>query len=79
MNNQKTTYGQSNYRPERPNVWVVSSNGEQKITFESKRDYSPSLLLLTSIIKAREDRDSGKASPVFSSVKEMKKWFEEQK
>jgi hypothetical protein len=35
-------------------------------------------LFLETIVKARQDRESGKASPIFSSVEEMKAWFEKQ-
>lgn len=38
-------------------------------------DYIPTNKLLKSIKKARIDRKAGKASPIFSTVKEMKEWF----
>lgn len=81
MNNQSIyTYGQSNYlMPKSRDVWVISSDKNLKnFSFEEGNNYKPTLLLLKSIVKAQEDREAGKASPIFSSVSEMKRWIEEQ-
>lgn len=80
MDNQTTyTYGQSDYlTPKSRDVCVISSNKKNNFRFEEDRNYKPTLPLLNSIVKARQDRETGKASPIFSSVEEMKKWFEDQ-
>ncbi len=41
-------------------------------------EYEPTEMLLSSIIKAMKDRSKGKASPIFPTTSEMKKWFDEQ-
>lgn len=70
------TYGQTDYSDQNPNIYTVPANN--LIVFEEgDNDYKPTELLLNSIVQAREDRESGKASPTFSSVEEMKKWVEE--
>lgn len=73
------TYGQSQYSPQKPSIEVVTSD-ENLMNFRFVEDinYQPTLLLLESIVKAQKDREAGKASPIFSSVSEMKKWFDEQ-
>jgi hypothetical protein len=74
---QTGTYGQSDYNPSQSNTWVIPSGGENKFVFEGGKSYKPTMLLLKSYIQATEDRKNGLASPVFSSVEEMKKWFDE--
>lgn len=81
---QSYTYEQSEYIiPEQNDVrLIVSGKSNQKnrenFKFIAKVDYKPEMLLLESIIKARKDREEGLASPVFSSVADMKKWVEQQ-
>ena len=38
----------------------------------------PNKRLLDSMRKAKENREKGKASPIFRTVKEMNKWLDEQ-
>ncbi len=76
MNNQTPTYGRSQYQMPEPNTWVIPV--EENVVFDGSDDYQPTLLLLKSYVKAKEDREAGKASPIFNSVSEMKKWVDEQ-
>lgn len=79
MHNQPYSYGQSNYSS-RSDVWVVSSDkniNTNNVRFVEDINYKPTLSLLTSIVRAQEDRIAGKASPIFSSISTMKKWFDE--
>lgn len=41
-----------------------------------KKKYKPTKYLLKTIDKARRDRKTGKSSPIFSSVAEMKMWLD---
>lgn len=79
MLNQTYSYGQSSYsKPS--DVWVVGSDknvNTSNVRFIEGINYKPTLSLLTSIVRAQEDRIVGKASPIFSSISEMKKWFDE--
>jgi hypothetical protein len=79
MDNQKYsgTYGRTSYLPAQPTTWVISTGGKDKFVFENSKDYKLTTLLLRSYIQALDDRKNGLASPVFSSVEEMKKWFDE--
>jgi hypothetical protein len=78
MDKLQGKYGQTSYTEEPQRSWVTSVDDNYNITFESGEDGNPTLLFLETIVKARQDRESGKASPIFSSVEEMKAWFEKQ-
>lgn len=43
----------------------------------SEDAYEPTELLLSSILRAKQDRKEGKSSPIFSSADEMEKWLNE--
>jgi hypothetical protein len=77
MNNQ-SIYEQSSYQMPEANTWIIPEQEENNLVFQGSDDYQPTLLLLQSYVRAQQDRVEGKASPVFISVAEMKKWVDEQ-
>ena len=76
-NSLQGTYYQTPYIKKPQNSWVIPYK-DYNIFFKDSEEDEPTVLLVESILKAIQDRESGKASPVFSSVKEMKEWFEKQ-
>ncbi len=75
----QVSYGQTPYIKKPQDSWVIPYvEKNYNITFKDSEEDEPTVLLLESILKASQDRESGKASPVFSSVKEMKEWFDKQ-
>lgn len=78
MDNQPI-YMQSNYQMPKPTDWVVIPIEEKNnLTFEENDNCQPTSFLIKSYVQAQIDRKENKASPIFSSVSEMKKWVDEQ-
>lgn len=76
MNNQYT-YGRSFYPvPTNPNIWVVRDESNEglktaNINFVEKVSYQPTILLLESIVKAREEIEDGTIRGRFSTAEEL--------